>query len=146
MMVVALLAYACGPRSGTPVASSRPAVSQPAARLDRGITSSVMVDTSRGDVRFVIAVENGSRKQVELDFPNGRTHDFAVYREDGTEVWRWSNGRLFTQGMQNRLLDARDSVMYTERWRPAAKGRYTLVAQLLSENYPVSQRVAFALK
>jgi hypothetical protein len=146
MMVVALLAYACGPRSGTPVASSRPAAGRPAARLDRGVTSSVMVDTSRGEVRFVIAVENGSRKQVELDFPNGRTHDFVVYREDGTEVWRWSNGRLFTQGMQNRLLEARDSVMYTERWRPVAKGRYTLVAQLLSENYPVSQRVAFALE
>ncbi len=146
MMVVALLAYACGPRSGTPVASSRPAVARPAVHLDRGITSSVMVDTARGEVRFVIAVENGSRKQVELDFPNGRTHDFVVYREDGTEVWRWSNGRLFTQGMQNRLLDARDSVLYAERWRPAAKGQYTLVAQLLSENYPVSQRVAFALR
>ncbi len=105
-----------------------------------------MVDTARGEVRFVIAVENGSRKRVELDFPSGRTHDFAVFREDGTEVWRWSNGRLFTQGMQNRLLETRDSVVYTEHWRPAAKGRYTLVAQLLSENYPVSQRVAFALE
>jgi len=146
MIAVALLAYACGPRSGTPVASSGPAVARPAARLDRGVTSNVMIDTASGEVRFVIAVENASRKSVELDFPNGRTHDFVVYREDGTEVWRWSTGRLFTQGMQNVLLESRDSVRYTERWSVPAKGRYTLVAQLLSENYPVSQRVTFALK
>jgi beta-galactosidase/beta-glucuronidase len=48
--------------------------------------------------------------------------------------------------MQNRLLDAHDSVVYDERWTPPAPGRYTLVAQLRSENYPVQQRVDFALR
>ena len=146
LVTVALLAYACGPRSGSSVTSSRPAAAAHSSRVDQGVTSNVMIDTAQGEVRFVIAVENGSRKRVELDFPNGRTHDFAVLREDGTEVWRWSRDRLFTQGMQNRLLEVRDSALYVERWRPLEKGRYTLVAELLSENYPVSQRVDFALK
>lgn len=105
-----------------------------------------MVDTTRGEVRFAIEVANDSRKNVELDFPDGRTHDFIVLDEAGREVWRWSTGRMFTQGMQNHLLGAHDAVVYAERWRPKTKGHFTLVAQLHSENYPVRQRVEFALQ
>lgn len=104
-----------------------------------------MVDTTHGDVRFAIEVSNDSRKRVELDFADGRTHDFIVLDATGREVWRWSANRLFTQGMQNRLLEAHDSVVYAEQWTPPARGQYTLVAQLHSENYPVRQRVEFAL-
>jgi hypothetical protein len=130
LLAAAVLIYACSPRT-------------PAAQ--RGLSSHVMVDTAGGDVRFVIEVANGSRKQVELDFPNGHTHDFIVFDVNGREVWRWSAGRMFTQGMQNRLLESNDSVVYAERWRPTAGGQYTLVAQLHSDNFPVQQRVDFAL-
>jgi hypothetical protein len=140
LVAAAVLVFACGPRTPSPVASVRPR-----AGVDKGITSHVMVDTAQGTVRFAIEVMNDSRKRVELNFPDGRTHDFAVLDEQGREVWRWSAGRLFTQGIQNRLLDAHDSAVYAERWTPPTAGRYTLVAQLHSENYPVQQRVAFAL-
>ncbi|MDQ8163403.1 MAG: BsuPI-related putative proteinase inhibitor [Gemmatimonadota bacterium] len=141
LVAAAVLMFACGPRTPSPVASARPT-----SGVDRGVTSHVMVDTARGTVRFAIEVANDSRKRVELSFPDGRTHDFVVLDAGGREVWRWSAGRLFTQAMQNRLLDAHDSVVYDERWTPPAPGRYTLVAQLRSENYPVQQRVDFALR
>lgn len=140
LVVAAGLVFACSPRTPSPDASARPRAS-----IEKGVTSHVMVDTVRGAVRFAIAVSNDSRKAVELDFPDGRTHDFIVLDASGREVWKWSNGRSFTQGMQNRLLDAHDSVVYAESWRPPNKGSYTLVAQLHSENYPVRQRVGFAL-
>jgi hypothetical protein len=141
LLVAAGFAFACGPRTPSPVAKSRPK-----ARADKGISSHVMVDTANGKVRFAIAVTNDSPRRVELMFPNGRTHDFAVLDSAGREVWRWSEGRLFTQVIQNRLLDAHDSTVYDERWVAPAPGRYTLVAQLHSENHPVQQRVAFALR
>lgn len=140
LVAAAVLVFACGPRTPSPVATARPK-----AGADKGITSHVMVDTAQGTVRFAIEVTNDSRKRVELTFPDGRTHDFAVLDDSGREVWRWSRGRLFTQAMQNRLLDAHDSAIYAERWTPSTPGRYTLVAQLNSENYPVQQKVAFAL-
>jgi hypothetical protein len=141
LFAAAVLVFACGPRTPGPVSDSKPI-----AKLDKGVTSHVMVDTVRGEVRFAIEVTNDSRKSVELAFPDGRTHDFIVLDERGREVWRWSAGRLFTQGMKNRLLGSHDSVRYTERWRPPTKGEFTLVAQLLSENFPVQQRVPFALQ
>ena len=141
LLAAAVLMFACGPRTPSPVASARPKVA-----AEQGVTSHVMVDTSRGVVRFAIEVANDTRKRVELNFPDGRTHDFVVLNDAGREVWRWSAGRLFTQSMQNRLLDAHASVVYDERWSPPSPGHYTLVASLRSENYPVQQRVDFALR
>jgi hypothetical protein len=141
LIAAAVLVFACGPRASSPVASARPR-----ATLEQGVTSHVMVDTTHGVVRFAIEVSNDSRKRIELDFPDGRTHDFIVLNDAGREVWRWSAGRMFTQGMQNRLLESHDAVVYAEQWKPETKGRYTLVAQLHSENYPVRQRVEFALQ
>jgi hypothetical protein len=141
LLAAAVLVFACGPRTPSPVAGMRPPVGG-----QKGVTSHVMVDTARGVVRFAIEVANDSRKRVELNFPDGRTHDFVVLNEAGREVWRWSAGRLFTQAMQNRLLDVNDSVVYDERWSPPSPGHYTLVASLRSENYPVQQRVDFALR
>jgi hypothetical protein len=145
LLFAAVLVFACGPRTPNPTVSARPASARPKSASSQAVTSVVMVDTTGGDVRFAIEVSNGTRKQVELDFPDGRTHDFVVLDTAGQEVWRWSAGRMFTQGMQNRLLEAQDAVVYAERWRPTVKGRFTLEAQLHSENYPVRQRVEFAL-
>jgi hypothetical protein len=141
LLAAAGLMFACGPRTPSPVANARPKTG-----ADKGINSHVMVDTANGRVRFAIEVANDSPKRVELMFPDGRTHDFAVLDSTGREVWRWSAGRLFTQSMQNRLLDAHDRTVYDERWQAPAPGRYTLVAQLHSENYPVRQQVDFSLR
>ncbi len=140
LLATAVLAFACGPR-----APKRSVDGSSPSAAGKGVTSHVMVDTARGDVRFAIEVANDSRKRVELNFPDGRTHDFVVLDAAGREVWRWSKGKLFTQTMQNRLLDAQDAVIYGARWTPPAPGQYTLVAQLHSENFPVQQRVEFAL-
>lgn len=140
LLAAAGLVFACGPRTPSPVANARPK-----SGVDRGITSHVMVDTANGTVRFAIEVTNDSPKRTELTFPDGRTHDFTVLDSAGRELWRWSAGRLFTQSMQNRLLDARHSATFDERWAPPGPGRYTLEAQLHSENHPVRQRVEFAL-
>ena len=96
---------------------------------------------------FSLAVQNSTAKQVELSFPDGRTHDFVVLDESGREVWRWSEKRMFTQTMQNRLLDSRDSVVYDERWQaPAGGGKFTVVAVLNSKNFPMEKRIDFAVQ
>lgn len=141
LLAAAGLVFACGPRAPSPLVGARPK-----AGVDKGVASHVMVDTAKGTVRFAIEVANESPRRVELMFPDGRTHDFAVLDSTGREIWRWSAGRLFTQSIQSRLLDAHDRTTYYERWQPAGPGRYTLVAQLHSDNYPVQQQVEFSLR
>ena len=82
--------------------------------------------------------ERRRTKRVELNFPSGRTHDFVVLDDAGTKSGAGAMVACSHRRMQNRLLEAHDSVVYDERWSPPpTAGRYTLVAQLHSDNYPV---------
>jgi len=114
------------------------------------VVTHLTVDTVGGAVRLALAVRNTSDRRLELDFPDGQTHDFAVRDAAGRLLWRWSAGRLFTQTMQNRLLEARDSVVYAavldEAWAARAPGEYVVVAELRSENHPVRATTRFALR
>jgi len=146
LLVVAALAFVYA----APAPSSHPNDGAARATTRRvatgGDTVAASLDITVGEeVQFNLHVTNGSPKRVELRFPNGKTHDVAVLDAQGREVWRWSTGRLFTQSMQSRILDATDTLTFSETWRPKAAGTYTAVASLLSENHPKEQRVGFSL-
>ena len=97
-------------------------------------------------MRFAFAVVNEGKKKLELNFADGRTHDVVVLDSLGREVWRWSEGRLFTQAMQNKVLRTSDSLRYEESWRGAKPGHYIAVATLASANFPVTQRIEFTVR
>ncbi len=144
LLAAAVLIFACGPRSQPSLVAARPAVS-----ADSAVVADVRVDAPAGTrtVRFALSIANGTGKRVELTFPSGQTHDFVVLDATGREVWRWSDGRMFTQLMRSRLLDVRDVVTYDEQWpAPPSAGRYTLVALLRSDSHPVEKRVPFSVQ
>ncbi len=92
----------------------------------------------------IFVVSRSKVRSVEIDFPNGQTHDFVVLDSSGHELWRWSNGRMFTQALQNKLLGSTETVTYEEQWNPhGLHGDFTLVAILRSSNFPKEERVGF---
>ncbi len=110
------------------------------------VASSFSVDV-RDELRFQLSVANNTRKMIELRFPNGQTHEFVVIDAEGNEVWRWSDGRMFTQSLQNKLVKARDTAVYASSWdAEKMHGRFTAIATLMSDNHPIEQRVEFDLK
>jgi Intracellular proteinase inhibitor len=131
---------ACGPRSRTtePATTKRVAGGPPVvSSLDVQLTDAV---------RFAFHITNHAAKRLELTFPDGLTHDVRVVDESGNEVWRWSEGRMYTQTLQNHILDADETLSYRADWRPETlHGTFTAVASLRSHNYPIEQRVRFTL-
>jgi hypothetical protein len=98
-------------------------------------------------VEFTLDVRNNTQKMIELRFPTGRTHDFIVRDEGGKEVWRWSKSRMFTSGVQNKLIKSRDVATFSEGWDASRHhGRFTATAVLPSDNHPIEERVEFVLK
>ena len=98
-------------------------------------------------VEFTLDVRNNTTRMVELRFPNGKTHDFYVRDASGKEVWRWSSSRMFTQGMQNKLVKSKEVATYTEGWNASGRrGRFTAYAELPSDNHPIQESVEFELK
>jgi hypothetical protein len=136
LLATAIAVFACGPRSHSAPTSAR--AGKPSGQLVAHVDVQL-----RDGVEFDLSLLNDSGKRVELDFTSGKTHDFVVLDARGREVWRWSEGRMFTQAMRNRLLDVRDTAHWSERWDAAAPGAYTVVAMLTAANHPVEQRVDF---
>lgn len=98
-------------------------------------------------VRFALRITNNTPSKLELLFPSGQTHDFAVFDSAGKEVWRWSEGRMFTQVLQNRILESSGTLAIDANWRGTVPpGRYVAIASLLSENRPREERVEFEVR
>lgn len=167
LLCSAALMFACGPRTRNESVSSGDATtrrvqSENTPRSANASTASTRTTTSKTNpdsplapsfgvevddaVRFEFAVVNEGKKKLELEFANGRTHDVVVLDSLGREVWRWSEGRAFTQAMQNKVLRTSDSLRYEESWKDATPGRYVAVATLASANYPITQRIEFEVK
>jgi intracellular proteinase inhibitor BsuPI len=143
LLLAAVFAYACGPRNHAAEPSRAPlrrtAVSGPA------VASSLQVKLNH-DVAFAFHVTNGESKRLELTFPSGQTHEIVVLDSAGKEVWRWSEGRMFTQALQSKVLEANETVTYDASWKPASgPGKYVAVASLMSQNHPLQERIEFEI-
>jgi hypothetical protein len=148
LLVVGALVLACGPHvrtteSASPADAARDAAND-AARKTLASSLDVKVNNT---VTLTLHVTNRSDGRVEITFPSGQTHDFVVHDSAGRNVWRWSEGRLFTQAIRNKNLDAKETLSYDVAWRPTdVHGRFTAIATLRSSNYPVRDSVEFELK
>ena len=101
----------------------------------------------RDGIEFDLRVTNNTPRKLELLFPTGQTHEIVVVDSLGNEVWRWSEGRMFTQAYLNKLLESSATLAWQAAWRAAIPpGRYVAIASLLSENKPLEERVAFEVR
>jgi len=85
-----------------------------------------------GTVEFEFSVRNAGDSPVELQFRSGQVADVAVV-DDGEEVWRWSDGRMFTQALHSQTLDPGESDSYEFTWEDPQPGTYTATATLEAE-------------
>jgi hypothetical protein len=109
------------------------------------LVSTLAVVVKNG-VAMDFRVVNSGSKRLEVNFPNGQTHEVIVVDSLGREVWRWSSGRMFTQTLQNRVLHASDTLDYDAVWQHAPAGKYTAIATLASENFPMEKRTEFVVR
>jgi hypothetical protein len=155
LLCMGAVAFACGPRahSEASLVTVSLAKSAPTTRKKQTpsavpkITSSFTVTAEPHALRFSLEVTNVGRKNVELAFPDGQTHDFAVLNGAGREVYRWGAHHMFTQSVQNKQLDGGDTMHVAEQvTTDLPPGEYVAVATLRSTNFPVQERVAFQVR
>jgi len=128
LVAVALVAPStgCGEPLGAPPVPERPAPAPTAladgdesSREARGpVIVELELTSDSGDrvtsfaaeapIQLRLTLRNDSSEVVSLAFGSGRTHDAIVETEDGRELWRWSQGRMFTQAMSEVRLEAGD--------------------------------------
>ena len=119
--------------------------SSPTTKIAPKLDSHLVVTVQPSAIQFALGVKNVGKKHVELTFRSGQSYDFVVVDSVGREVWRWSAGRMFTQGVQNKQLSSGDSMSAREAWAAPAPGRYTAIATLNSMNFPTEERADFVV-
>lgn len=67
-------------------------------------------------LRMQMQVKNLGPEPVVLQFMTGQTYDFTVHNAEGGLVWRWSQGRMFTQMLQSRTVKPGEGYTLTEEW------------------------------
>lgn len=140
LILLAGVAYACGPRARSAEPERRKVVDGPP------IVTALDVKVRDG-IEFAFRVTNNSSRKLELLFPSGQTHELVVLDSLGREVWRWSEGRMFTQALQNRIMESSATLSWDATWRSKVPpGRYIAIASLLSENKPLEERAEFEVR
>jgi hypothetical protein len=56
-------------------------------------------------VTFVVSATNRTDAPLTMVFRNGQYCDVTVTAADGTFIWRWAAGRMFTQAIREVPLD-----------------------------------------
>lgn len=103
-----------------------------------------LMATPNDTVALEFRVTNAGDRPVELEFRSGQPAEFVV-TSDGEEVWRWSNGRMFTQALWSETVAPGDSVTYDGRWDDPAPGEYEAIATLEAANADVEARSRFTV-
>lgn len=102
------------------------------------------VSASPETVEFAFTVENVTTESVELEFRSGLVADFVVLGDD-EEVWRFSDGMMFTQALQSETLAPGEAFTYPATWDDPVPGEYEAVATLQTRNTPVEARASFSV-
>ncbi|MCF8010611.1 MAG: LysM peptidoglycan-binding domain-containing protein [Clostridiales bacterium] len=69
----------------------------------------------RNNVIIKLIKCNVSSSNIELRYNTGQRYDFAALR-DGREIWRWSEGRFFTQEVGREILQPGECINYSATW------------------------------
>jgi hypothetical protein len=108
--------------------------------LDASLDASVTDD----GVAFELTVTNTGSNPADLSFPNALKADFAVI-ENGSETWRFSDGKMFAQMISQETLDPGASEIYRGLWENPRSGTFTAVGTLRARKRNVEARTDFSV-
>jgi hypothetical protein len=132
---VLVLVAGCGPRAADD------GLEAPNVAAESGLVASLDIRIRGETAELGLLVANALDEPVELRFPTTQRYDFAIFRPDGTEVWRWSADQMFAQVVGTERMGAGGALEYRATWAAAVPpGRYIAEGRLVSENRPVELR------
>lgn len=90
---------------------------------------------------FVFTISNAGDSPVDLQFTDGCKADFVVEGDD--ELWRYSDGRMFTQVIGSKTLQPGEETSYECPFDGRATGKLTARAELRAKNRDCTASTTF---
>jgi len=118
-------------------------MSDPGILPGMSLECSLSVTVSEDGVGFTYDVTNAGDEPIELQFSDAQETDLVVEDAHGTEVWRWSAGRMFAQMLQQKELGPAETATYEFEWDDPEPGEYEATATLAATNADCGASAAF---
>lgn len=83
-------------------------------------------------VTLEFSVTNTGSEPVELQFSDACKAEFVV-EDEGREVWRYTDGRMFAQMISSERIAPDETATYEAEWENPRSGEYTAVAELRAQ-------------
>ena len=99
---------------------------------DAGVSFSIAVIGLGREVAARLVLNNRGEAPLILQFNSGQTYDFILRDESGTEVYRWSADKLFTQAIKR--LDVKGEEVWQDSFAPGKVpgGVYSVEGRLVN--------------
>ncbi|ELY61237.1 BsuPI-related putative proteinase inhibitor [Natronolimnohabitans innermongolicus] len=95
-------------------------------------------------VEFSFRVTNEGSEPVEVQFSDACKAEFVV-TDDGREVWRYTDGKLFTQMLSAERLAPGETATYEAEWTDPLPGGYVAAAELRAREATCEARTDFGV-
>jgi Intracellular proteinase inhibitor/Immunoglobulin-like domain of bacterial spore germination len=125
--------------SGCSVATGEKATKNPSlGEGDVMISTSVSVESMPEQAVFHISVTNQSTTEKELLFNSGQKFELIITNQSGEEVYRFSEGKMFTQALEMVRLKAGEKKTWDTTWdykedgKRVPSGKYDAVATVVA--------------
>ena len=137
LLVIAMVSVACG--GSNQKASDGSSGLQTRLVLKDKFDQQTARFTSGEEIRFELVLQNTQASSRTLNFNTGQQYDIYITSFNGSEVWRWSTGRGFTQSLTQVSVPANGSVTVNESWiNTLSVGSYTALGSMLDQS-PVAR-------
>lgn len=93
------------------------------------LACTVSAEQTNGELTITLTATNSSDEPVDLTFSSGQTVE-AVAEHGGQEIWRYSDGQMFTQALRTETLAPGEQLVESVTWRQPPAGGYDVRAWL----------------
>jgi hypothetical protein len=84
---------------------------------------------------FIITLTNNTKELKKLEFPTSQKYEIIVTDENDREVYRYSEGKMFTQAFEYALIKQGESIHWQELWEvPNEESKYEVEVSIVASD------------
>ena len=97
---------------------------------------------------MTLKIFNYTEEDIIFHFNTAQRYDFIIEDEEGNEVWRWSEGRMFAQMLGEEILGPTNTeVIYTEEYKgKLSPGYYKITGIFVVQDMSMSGSIIIEVK
>ena len=97
---------------------------------------------------MTLKIFNYTKEGIIFHFNTSQRYDFIIEDEEGNEVWRWSEGRMFAQMLGEENLGPNNpEVTYTTEYKDKlSPGYYKVTGIFVAQDRPMSGNIIIMVK